>query len=448
MSISVAIIGAGPSGFYAAEALIRAGLDCRIDFIEALPSPFGLIRSGVAPDHQNIKAVVRAYERTAEDDHVAYYGNVKVGEDISLEQLRRFYDAVVVATGAPFDRSLDIPGGDLPGVYGSAAFVGWYNGHPDHQDLEPSLDSEQVCVIGQGNVALDIGRVLVKTADEMAGSDLPEYAARTIHGAKIRLVTLFGRRGPAEAKFTNSELKELFKLSDCVPRLDPAVIPDRPPDDLDERGRRAKARNLDSFRGFAAVDKPQAAKVLRFEFFAMPVEVLGEKRVTGVRFERTRLEQGRAVGTGEFFVYACGTVVAAIGTRAKPLDGLPFDKRRGVVINCKGRVAEGLYVVGWAKRGPIGVIGTNKSDADTLPALLDEDLSNKRKPGRGALEAWLTEQRTRWISYEDWQAINATEIDAAEGEAPRKKLYRIKDMLAVLGRDAQSARQASHDHGA
>ena len=447
MSISVAIIGAGPSGFYAAEALIRAGLDCRIDFIEALPSPFGLIRSGVAPDHQNIKAVVRAYERTAQDDHVAYHGNVKVGQDVSLDQLRRFYDAVIVATGAPFDRDLDIPGGDLPGVYGSAAFVGWYNGHPDHQDLAPLLDGEQVCVIGHGNVALDIGRVLVKTSDEMADSDLPNYAAQAIHGAPIRVVSLFGRRGPAEAKFTNAELKELVKLSDCVPRLDPALIPDRPPEGLDERKQRVKARTLETFRGFAAVDKPQAGKELRFEFFAMPVAVLGEDRVTGVRFERTRLEEGRAVGTGEFFVYECGTVVAAIGTRARPLDGLPFDKRRGIFVNRKGRVAKGLYVVGWAKRGPIGVIGSNKSDADTLPALLDEDLSGKRKPGREALESWLSDRGIRWVSYEDWQAIDAAEIDAAEGKAPRKKLYRIKDMLAVLGQDAKSSRQTTRGHG-
>jgi ferredoxin--NADP+ reductase len=440
MPISVAIIGAGPSGFYAAEALLRADFDCRVDFIEALPSPFGLIRSGVAPDHQHIKAVVRAYDRTARDEHVAYYGNVTIGRDVSLEQLRQFYDAVIIATGAPFDRSLEIPGGDLPGVYGSAAFVGWYNGHPDHQDLAPVLDSERVCVIGHGNVALDVGRVLVKTASEMADSDLPDYAARVIHGAPVRLVTLFGRRGPAEAKFTNTELKELAKLGNCVPRLDPTIIPASPPADLDEKTRRVKGRNLKTFRGFAAIEKPQAAKELRFEFYAQPVEILGEDRVTGIRFERTTVEQGRAAGTGDFFDYDCGTVVAAIGTKARPLDGLPFDKRAGVVVNRKGRIAKGLYVVGWAKRGPIGVIGSNKSDADTLPALVGKDLSGKGKPGRAALERWLTAGQTRWVSYEDWQAIDAAEIDAAKGGAPRKKLYRIKDMLAVLGQDARCAR--------
>jgi ferredoxin--NADP+ reductase len=225
-----------------------------------------------------------------------------------------------------------------------------------------------------------------------------------------------------------------------VPRLDPAIVPDRPPADLGGREQRVKARILETFRKLAAIEKPKAAKALRFEFFAMPVAVLGEDRVTGVRFERTVLEQGRAIGTGEFFLYDCGTVVAAIGTRSRPLDGLPFDERRGLVVNRKGRVAKGLYVVGWAKRGPVGVIGSNKSDADTLPALVGQDLSDTRKPGRPALEDWLVARRTRWVSYEDWRAIDAAEIDAAKGKAPRKKLYRIKDMLAVLGQDAKSAR--------
>lgn len=437
---SIAIIGAGPSGFYAAEAFIRSGLDSRIDFIEALPNPFGLVRSGVAPDHQHIKGVIRAYERTALDDHVAYYGNVSVGQDINLTTLRRYYDAIVIATGAPLDRSLKIPGGDLPGVYGSSSFVGWYNGHPDHRDLQPLLDHECVCVIGHGNVALDVARVLVKTPEEMAGSDLPDYAAKAIHGSPVRKVFLFGRRGPLEAKFTNTELKELGKLRDCVPCIDRGAIPDELPTEISGRERRVKERNLATLRGFATPQNRKASKELHIVFNANPVAVLGEHRVEALRLERTVVEGGRAVSTGERFECPCGTVVAAIGTRAQPIDGLPFDDKRGVVVNRGGRVAKGLYVVGWAKRGPTGVIGSNKADANALPDLMRADVPEARKPGRAALEEWLDERHVQWVSYEDWKAIEAAEIDAAPEGAPRKKMCRIKDMLAVVAREAAAAR--------
>ncbi len=448
MPVSIAVIGAGPSGFYSAEALIKSGLDCRIDFIEGLPTPFGLIRGGVAPDHQSTKRVVRAYERTALNEHVGYYGNVQVGRDISLEVVRRLYDAVVVAIGAPLDRALEIPGGDKRGVYGSAAFVGWYNGHPDHRDLHPDLNCESISVIGHGNVGLDIARVLVKTAGEMEDSDLPDYAARAIHGGPIRDVHLFGRRGPLEAKFTNVELRELMHLRDCVPVTGLTPIPTSIPADADlsPRDRRLKEKNLATFRDFAGLAPSGKAKRMHFDFYSRPVEVLGGDRVEGLRLERTHLEGETAVGCGEFFDIPCGVVVAAIGTRVKPLPGLPFDARRGVIVNRKGRVGKGLYVVGWAKRGPSGVIGSNKPDADLVASHICEDFPQGRKAGRAGLEDALDEAGADWVTYEDWQAIEAAEIDAAGPCAPRKKLIRIRDMLAVLEASSKTQEEPSESH--
>ncbi len=437
MPFSVAIIGAGPSGFYTAEALLRSDLDYRIDLIEGLPTPFGLVRFGVAPDHQSTKRVVRSYERTAEDDSVEYYGNVRVGTDIGLEELRRLYDAVVVAIGAPLDRELTIPGGDKQGVYGSAAFVGWYNGHPAHRDLAPDLDTGSVAIIGNGNVALDIARVLVKTPAEMATTDLPTYAGELLHKAPIRDVYLIGRRGPLEAKFTNVELREMARLEDCLPIVDPALLPAGPATDADERTQRLQAKNLKTLRGFAEVSAEGKGKRLHFKFYCRPVEVLGGERVEGLRLEKTKVEAGHAVGTGEVFDLPCGALVAGIGTRARPLEGLPFDKTRGVVTNRQGRVGKGLYVVGWARRGPIGVIGSNKPDADEIAAHIGADLAALtrapgRKPARLALEALLDERGVDWVSYEDWKAIEAAEREAAEPGMPRKKLIRVAEMLAVL----------------
>ena len=432
MTISVAIVGAGPAGFYTAEALLKLGLDCRIDIIECLPTPYGLIRFGVAPDHQGTKRVSRAYERTAMSDRVSYFGNVEIGRDITLRELRGLFDAVVLAVGAPLDRTLNIPGGDKRGVYGSAEFVGWYNGHPDFRDLEPDLTCGGVAVIGNGNVALDVARVLVKTSAEMATSDLPEPVGRLIHAAPITDVHLIGRRGPLEAKWTNVELREMGRLADCVPLVDEGQLPDAVEGEMSARDRRLKEKNLASLRSFLSVGSAGKRKRLHFNFFANPVEVLGGARVEGLRLERTELIDGRARGTGKLFDIPCGAVVASIGYRSRPLEGVPFDERKGVIANRKGRVGRGLYVVGWAMRGPSGVIGSNKPDADLVAGHIKDDLPAGRKPGRAGLEDVLDERGLRWVSYDDWQRIDAAEIEAASTEAPRKKLIRIKDMLSVL----------------
>ena len=443
MPVDIAIIGAGPSGFYTAEALIRTGLDCRIDIIESLPTPYGLIRFGVAPDHEKTKGVTRAYERTALHERVAYYGNVEVGRDIGMTELRQLYDAVVLAFGASLDRRLNIPGGDLHGVYGSAEFVGWYNGHPDHRDLGPDLTRGAVAVIGNGNVALDMARILVKTPEEMARTDLPEFVSAAIQASGVEDVYLIGRRGPAEAKWTNVELREIAQLADCAPIVDPQVIPEQPGDGLTERDRRLRDRNLKTMRGFLEIKREGKKKRIHFIFFAKPVEVLGEEAVSGLRLEQTRLEDGRSIGTGKTFEIPCGLVVAAIGYRSQPVSGIPFDERRGTVVNRQGRVAKGLYVVGWAKRGPSGVIGSNKPDADSIADHIVRDLqpspASGRKGGRAALEERLDERGVRWVSFEDWKTIESAEIEAAPPEAPRKKIIRIKDMMAVLDKTQSNA---------
>ena len=432
MPVSIAIVGAGPSGFYTAEALARAELDARIDIVEALPTPYGLIRFGVAPDHEKTKGVWRAFEKTALRDSVAYFGNVEIGGDLSLDELRGLYDAVVVAIGAPLDRRLEIPGGDLPGVFGSAEFVGWYNGHPDFRDLDPDLNVESVAVIGNGNVAIDVARVLAKTPAEMAASDLPDYAGEAIDRAPIRDIHLLGRRGPLEAKWTNVELREMGKLENARPLVDPAQLPDAVAGDALDRAGRLQQKNLDTLKSFLEVPAEGRAKTVHFRFFASPVEVLGGERVEALRLERTRVEEGRAVGTGETFDLPCGLVVASIGYRSKPVPGLPFDEARGRVVNDDGRVGPGLYAVGWAKRGPSGVIGTNKPDGDLAARQIAADFPRGEKPGRAALESLLSERGLRRIDFDDWKTIEAAEIAAAPAGAPRKKLIRVKDMIEVL----------------
>jgi len=433
MPVNVAVVGSGPSGFYAVNALLKAIEDVRVDIVERLPSPFGLIRGGVAPDHQTTKRVARSFERSAQDPRVAYYGNVELGRDLTVDDLREIYDAVILATGAPRDRRLKIPGADKAGVYGSAAFVGWYNGHPDFHDLEPDLDTPAAAVIGNGNVAINVARVLVKTAEEMRTSDLPVAVAEAIQNSPLTDVHLLGRRGPVEAKFTNVELREMGALHQAVPIVDPAQLPDTVPTDMPDRDRRLRGRNLDSLREFAGRDPDAAPKRVHFEFFSAPVEVLGGDRVEALKVERTQVVDGRPVGTGAFREIPCGLVVYAIGYRAVPIPGLPFDDSNGVVVNDDGRVGGRVYVVGWAKRGPTGVIGSSKKDGDTAARQIAQDVAVPQAPGREELERRLTAAGADWIAFADWQKIDAAEVAAAADGSPRRKFVTVDDMLAQLG---------------
>ena len=434
MTIRVAIVGSGPSAFYTAEALAKSDADCEIDMIERLPAPHGLIRYGVAPDHQTTKNVTRNFDKTAARDEMRFYGNVDIGTDISLDALREMYDAVVLAIGSPEDNKLGIPGEDKQGVIGSAAFVGWYNGHPDFIDLAPDLNSANVCVIGNGNVAIDIARLLVKTRNELSPSDITNDALDALQGSAVTDVYMLGRRGPVEAKFTNVELREMGHLEDCTPQIDGAIIPDGVPeeDEMSDRDRRLREKNLGTLREFVGRDPSELAKRVHFEFYAAPREILGGNKVEGVRLERTQVVDGRAVGTGEFFEIETSLVLPAVGYRSSGLEGLPFNDDWGVAISEDGRAADGLYVVGWIKRGPSGVIGTNRPDGQLAAKQIIEDIPEGTKQGRAALEAALTKSGTRIVNYADWQTLDAHEKANARDGAPREKEITVAAMLGVL----------------
>lgn len=434
--ISVAIVGAGPAGFYTAEALLQTLPGVQVDFIEKLPTPYGLIRAGVAPDHQTTKNVARKFEQTARRESVQYFGNVEVGRDVQMAELREIYDAVVLAVGSAGDRYLGIPGEDKEGVYGSAVFVGWYNGHPDFRNLDPRLDTRTAVIIGNGNVALDIARVLVKTRAEMEASDIASYAADAIYSAPLTDVYLIGRRGPLDAKFTNVELRELGGLADATPVVNAADLPAEIAPAADKAGR-LQEKNLATLREFAARKQAHGRKRVHFRFNTLPVEILGGQRVEGLRVERSRVEQGRAVGTGTYETIACGLVVIAIGYRFIPIPGVPFDPERGIVPNCEGRVAPGLYAVGWAKRGSSGVIATNRPDGVACSEQIKVDLGGEQtprqeKPGRAALERLLLARQVRTVSFAEWQQIDAAEVEAGGGLAPRRKFTTLDEMLGVL----------------
>ncbi len=434
MSLSVAIIGSGPAAFYTADALVKSDNDCRIDIIERLPCPYGLIRFGVAPDHEKTKNVMRAFAKTAAHEDVNYYGNVEVGRDIGLNEIREMYDAVVLAVGAGSDRAVGIPGEDKKGVFGSATFVNWYNGHPDRRDLNPDLNVGAAVVLGNGNVAIDVARVLVKTPAEMAATDLPDYAAQPIQSAPLTDVYMVGRRGPNEAKYTNVELREMGHLENCVPQIDAAQLPESVEGEMSDRDRRLAKKNLATVREFVDRNADEMPKRVHFVYFAQPVEILGDDRVTGVRFERTEVRDGRAVGLGEFFEIPCGLVIAAIGYISRPVADTPFDERGGIVENDDGRVDTGLYAVGWIKRGPSGVIGTNKPDGKLAAEQIFTDHgAGGGKSGRAALEALLAERGVRAVNLSEWQTIEAAEIANAREGAPRKKFVSVAEMLAALG---------------
>jgi len=437
MVISIAIIGAGPAGFYTAEALLDGVPDARIDIVERLPTPFGLIRAGVAPDHQTTKKVAKRFQQTALRELVRYYGNVEVGRDVTIDELREIYDAVIFAVGAPADRTLGIPGEDKPGVHGSTAFVGWYNGHPDYRGLKPRMDTRAAVIVGNGNVALDVARVLVKSRQEMAVSDLPDHAAESIHRSPISDVYVLGRRGPAEAKFTNVELREMGRLEECAPLVEPPVL--QPSTEaLSDRDRRLSEKNLATFGEFIEAASGNKPKRVHFRFFTAPVEIIGDDRVEGIRVETTRLENGRTVGTGETSVIPCGLIVVAIGYRGLPFDGIPFDPVRGLIPNDDGRIGKGLYAVGWAKRGPTGIIASNRPDGLTCAEQIQADIRQGTRPGREALDRILSKRHVRTVTFDDWLEIDAAETQSAVGPAPRRKFTTFAEMLAVIDQNRKN----------
>ena len=430
-----AIIGSGPAGFYTAEALQKAyGETARIDIIDRYPVPYGLIRFGVAPDHQSIKAVSKRYDKVAEASGASFIGNVTVGQDVSIPELLELYDGVILATGAPHDRKLGIPGEDLPGVVGSAAFVGWYNGHPDFADLDPPLDGASAAVIGNGNVALDVARILSKTRAEFEGADIVNHALDALDASPIRTITILGRRGPHQIAMTPKELGELGHLEAAMPVVEPADFPPTETDEALDPGQRKSVTHLRDFAGLTA-DKP---KRIVFDFFAKPLRIEGDGRAERLIVERTRLDDsGNAFGTGETYEVPASLIVSCIGYATPPIEGVPYDDRGGRFANESGRIADRLYCVGWARRGPSGTIGTNRPDgyevAEQVAALLPAGSDGGRQGGE-RLRALLSARGLEPTDFDDWRRIEQAEAAAAREGAPREKMVRVDHWLKVLGR--------------
>jgi ferredoxin--NADP+ reductase len=427
-----AVIGAGPAGFYACEKLLAAGYE--VDLLDALPTPFGLVRSGVAPDHPNIKAVTRVYEKTAAKPGFRFFGGVVLGEHVTRAELLERYHGVVYAIGTDLDRRLDIPGEDLPGSYPATRFVAWYNGHPDACDESFDLSADRAVVIGNGNVAIDVARMLLLDPDELALTDTADHAIDPLSEAKVSEVVLLGRRGPEHAAFTNPELRELGEMTGVDVQVDPAEL-----EGVEEPEEPTKRRNVEILRSYAERGPGSNGRRISLKFRRSPVEILGEDRVTGLRVVRNRIEDGRAVATGAEEVIGCGLVFRSIGYTGRPVDDVPFDPARGLIRNDGGRVCDedgtphrGEYVVGWIKRGPSGVIGTNKKDAaDTVAKIVEDVEAGLLDAPKADADGW-----QHAVTWEGWQAIDSHERAAGEPHGrPRVKLVRL-DELEAAGRRA------------
>jgi ferredoxin--NADP+ reductase len=451
--LRAAIVGSGPAGFYASGALQKAkshpDLEVQVDLYDRLPTPWGLVRGGVAPDHPNIKAVSRVYEKTAAHPEFRFFGNVHFGADLTQDDLLTHYHAVIYAVGAETDRRMGIPGEDLPGSRTATEFVAWYNGHPDYCDLEFDLSCERAVVVGNGNVAADVARMLALTRDELAVTDIADHALDPLAESNIREIVVLGRRGPAQASFTNPELLELGEMTDADVYVDPRDV------ELDELSRQwldseeasgTSRKNVEILSGYASREPEGKRRRIVLRFLVSPIEIIGTDKVEGIRICRNELrDEGgalRACTTDTTEELECGIVFRSIGYRGVEVPGLPFDDRRGTVPNEAGRILgedgeplRGEYVVGWIKRGPTGIIGTNKRDAqETVNALLEDldagRLNEPADPSRDSLEELLDERKPDHVTYAGWEAIDRVEKSAGEPQGrPRVKLTRSEELL-------------------
>lgn len=431
----IAIIGSGPAGYYTAEGAQKQwGDDVQVDVFDRLPVPYGLIRTGVAPDHQSIKGVSRRYEKTALTDNVRFVGNVSIGEDVTIADLSELYDAVVLATGAPNDKNLGLPGEDLGNVFGSAEFVGWYNGHPQFAGLAPDLSGKHAVVIGMGNVALDVARILAKTEEEFAGSDIVGHALDALRGSGIEKITIVARRGPHQVAMTPKELGELAHLIRATPRVDPEDLPDEAEDAILEPGLRKSVAHLRSFAAIPESIHADASIEIYFDLYASPVAFHGDGKVSGLEVERTEVETGRAIGTGETYIIPADLVVTAIGYRTSPIPDVPFDERMGRFANDEGRILTGLYCVGWARRGPSGTIGTNRPDGYSVIEKIAEDMDSGKlgragKKGRAGFDELAAARGMDIVTFRDWKKIEEAETAAARDGSPREKFVDVEAMI-------------------
>ncbi len=444
----VAVVGSGPAGFYAVGALLASAEPrFEVDLIERLPTPWGLVRLGVAPDHPNIKAVSRAFEKIAATEGFRFLGNVEVGRDVSHEELVGAYAAVVYAFGAQSDRRLGIPGEDLAGSWPATSFVAWYNGHPDYQDLEFDLSHERAVVIGNGNVALDVARMLALTPEELQPTDTTDVAIDAINAAGVKEILVLGRRGPVQASWTPVEVGELGDLAGADVLVDPAELELEPASEAElEAAPATVKRNIDHLREYASREPAGKPRAIRLRFHTSPTAILGEERVEAIEVVRNELVEGRAIATDDRQSIPCGIVFRSVGYRGIPIAGLPFDEGSCTVPNDGGRVLgadggplRGVYCAGWIKRGPSGVIGTNKKDAtETVERLIADAATGSLDHGAGprALDDLLSERGIPVVTQEGWEAIDTVEKAAGEPhDRPRIKLAEWDALLAAAGLD-------------
>ena len=442
--VRVAIVGAGPSGIFLADSLLKSTkAQFSIDLIERLPTPYGLVRYGVAPDHFKMKSVITTFHKTLDDPRVRFLGNVMFGEDLTLADVQRFYDAVVFTVGASADRRLNIPGEDLPGNLSATEFVAWYNGHPDHATRALTLDARAVAVIGMGNVAVDVTRILAKHVDELRGTDIPPTVLDVLAKSEVTDIYVLGRRGPAQAKFTTKELRELGELpyADIIVRPEDLELDPKSAEIVE--GQAILKRNMDVLRDFAAQTPQGKPRRIHLRFFASPVEVEGTASVERIKVETTELDDRQdAVGTGRYETIDVQMVLRSVGYRGLPLVDVPFDTRRHVIPNDRGRLlaesggapVPGQYVAGWIKRGPTGVIGTNKADAAETAAAVLEDLPvlpHAPEPDRSAVDRLLEERGVTVVGWNHWLTIDEREVQLGNLEGkPRVKVIDFAEFIA------------------
>jgi ferredoxin/flavodoxin---NADP+ reductase len=446
--LRAAVVGSGPAAFYAAAALLASeDPQVEVDMVERLPTPWGLVRLGVAPDHPQLKTVSRAFERIAARPGFRFLGNVEVGRDVTHQELAALYDAVVYAVGSQADRRLGIPGEDLPGSWAATELVAWYNGHPDYQHLDFDLSHERVVVIGNGNVALDVARMLALTEEELAPTDTTDAAIEAIVASGIREIVVLGRRGPVQAAWTSTELGELGELAGADVVVDSTELELDPASAAElEAASNVVQRNVEILRDFASRKPSGKPRTVRLRFRVSPVAIHGEEHVEGIELAHNRLEPDergsvRAAATDERETVSCGLVFRSVGYRGIGIPGVPFDERSGTMPNADGRVLDesgapipGLYCAGWIKRGPTGVIGTNKKDATETVERLLEDAREGRLPARtgDTIEELLAERGAEVVMYAGWEAIDALERSRGEPHGrPRMKLCSWDDLLAA-----------------
>jgi len=445
--LRVAIVGSGPSGFYAAESLFKLELNVVVGMFDQLPAPFGLVRYGVAPDHPKIKNVIKVYEKTAANENFEFFGNVKIGEDLNLHQLRKFYDAVIFTCGAESDRKLGIEGEDLPGSHTATEFVAWYNGRPEYRDHKFDLSHEVAVVIGQGNVAIDVCRILCKTVEELKQTDIAQHALDALAKSKIKAVHMIGRRGPAQAAFTPVEIREFGELADCAPIVDPKDLELNfaSQQEIEDPANAPKKKNYEILQNLSKMSAEGKSRKFYCQFRKSPAALGGEGKLEKVFLEHNELtgEPGKqkSRGTGEKETLDCGILFRSVGYRGVPIPSVPFHEGWGIIPNEGGRVIDtehafsGLYCAGWIKRGPSGVIGTNKPDSEETVKHLLEDKNNLtpcKNPDTKQLIELMDELKINYVTFEDWKKIDAAEIERGQKLGkPREKFVSIEEMLQV-----------------